>query len=61
VDQYQQWLSHYDLPVCSAVMPDGAVCGEPLLKVERPSDYTPGESDCCPAHRPQYARSHTAG
>lgn len=61
VDQYQQWLSHYDLPVCSAVMPDGAVCGEPLLKVERPSDYIPGESDCCPAHRPQYARSHTAG
>jgi hypothetical protein len=49
--QYQQWLSHYDLPVCGAVQGDGAVCGEPLAKIERPSDFLCGESDRCAQHR----------
>jgi hypothetical protein len=58
-DQYQQWLSHYDLPVCAAETGEGAVCGEPLPKIERPADFIPGESDCCLAHRSHYARSHS--
>ena len=61
VDQYQQWLAHYDLPVCVMTLADGSVCGESLSKVERPSDFIAGESDCCPAHRAQYAHNQTAG
>jgi len=49
--QYRQWLEHYDLPVCAAALEDGSVCGEPVPKVERPSDFLGGESDCCSAHR----------
>jgi hypothetical protein len=60
LDQYLQWLNHYDLPVCAAETGEGGVCGEPLPKIERPADFIPGESDCCPAHRLHYARSHSA-
>lgn len=54
--QYRQWLEHYDLPVCGAALEDGSVCGEPVSKIERPSDFLGGESDCCPAHRLPAAR-----
>ena len=55
--QYRQWLEHYDLPVCAATLEDGSVCGEPVAKVDRPSDFLGGENDCCPAHQLPAARS----
>lgn len=50
VDQYQQWLSHHELPVCGALLPDGSICGEPIDKVERPNLFLAGISDRCTAH-----------
>ncbi len=49
-DQYQRWLSHYDLPVCSATLADGSICGEPLPKIERPGDFLCEESERCGQH-----------
>ncbi|MET0378103.1 MAG: hypothetical protein ABW049_03850, partial [Spongiibacteraceae bacterium] len=49
-EQYQRWLSHYDLPVCGAALADGSICGEPLPKVERPGDFLCEESDRCGQH-----------
>jgi len=50
-EHYRQWLSHHELPVCMATRADGAVCGQPLPKVERPGGFLPGVSDRCAAHR----------
>jgi hypothetical protein len=49
--QYQEWLSHHELPVCTAVLPDGSMCGELVGKVERPNRFLPGHSDRCADHR----------
>jgi hypothetical protein len=54
LDQYQQWLSHHELPVCRAPQADGSVCGEPIDKVERPSQFIAGLSDRCQQHAEQY-------
>jgi len=48
--QYQQWLRHHELPVCSAVHDDGTLCGALLEKIERPSQFLAGSSDRCAAH-----------
>lgn len=50
VEQYQQWLAHHELPVCSALDKDGNLCGELLQKVERPNEFMVGNSDRCPHH-----------
>ncbi|WP_339669674.1 hypothetical protein [Dasania marina] len=51
VDQslYEQWLAHYQLPVCRHKV-DDSVCGEPITKVERPADFIPNDSDRCSQH-----------
>lgn len=51
VDQslYEQWLAHYQLPVCRHEVGD-SVCGEPIAKVERPADFIPNDSDRCSQH-----------
>ncbi len=51
VEQYQQWLAHHELPVCSVRDDSGNLCGELVDKVERPSQFLPGNSDCCTRHR----------
>ena len=50
VEQYQQWLAHHELPVCTAVDKDGDLCSELLEKVERPNQFLPGSSDRCVHH-----------
>lgn len=50
-EQYQGWLTHFELPVCTAVTDDGAICGEPVAKVERPNQFMPMVSDRCKRHR----------
>lgn len=47
---YQRWLSHHELPVCTAPNADGTMCGELLAKIERPSEFLPGSSDRCARH-----------
>ncbi|MDB6063093.1 MAG: hypothetical protein JWM78_3196 [Verrucomicrobiaceae bacterium] len=49
--QYQEWLNHYELPVCAATKADGARCGELVEKIERPHQFLPGRSDRCAIHR----------
>ena len=49
--QYQQWLSHHELPVCTALAADGGMCGDLVDKVDRPSEFLSGRSDRCDAHR----------
>lgn len=49
--QYQDWLNHHELPVCSALLSDGSMCGELVDKVERPSRFLSGYSDRCSTHR----------
>lgn len=49
--QYQQWLSHYELPTCIAVDEEGDRCDEPLARITRPNEFMPGGSDRCLRHR----------
>lgn len=49
--QYQDWLSHHELPVCTHAAADGAICGELIDKIERPSQFLCGHSDRCAEHR----------
>ena len=51
IEQYRQWLSHHELPVCTALDEHGNLCGELLDKVERPNEFLSGNSDRCPRHR----------
>lgn len=46
---YEQWLTHYQLPVCQHEV-DDSICGEPIDKVERPSDFIPNDSNRCSKH-----------
>ncbi len=48
--KYEQWLSHFELPVCTYTDDDGAICGEPISKVDSPAHFISGESDYCDEH-----------
>ncbi len=48
--QYQNWLAHYQSPVCQALADNGQCCGEALERVAVPSDFYAGESDRCAQH-----------
>lgn len=50
LELYQQWKAHHELPVCNHIMDDGTICAIPIPKVEHPSRFIPGESDCCAEH-----------
>lgn len=58
---YQQWLGHHDLPVCTAPLPGGSICGEPVDKVERPGQFQPGSSDRCMRHGPHRLAAQQQG
>lgn len=49
--QYSQWLAHYQQPSCFAQLPNGNRCNMPIDRVESPSRFVSGESDCCARHR----------
>ncbi len=51
VEQYEQWLAHHELPVCTALDSSGNLCGELVKKIDRPNEFLAGSSDCCAAHR----------
>lgn len=50
---YQNWLAHYELPVCNHADEHGHRCGLPVGKVSRPGHFVAGESDRCTRHSPQ--------
>lgn len=52
-EQYGQWVQHYQQPTCVAILPSGERCNMPLDKVEAPSRFSIGESNCCARHRAQ--------
>lgn len=49
--QYRQWLSHYQQPTCEASLPSGARCAIPIDRVETPSRFIIGDSNCCARHK----------
>lgn len=44
-DHYKAWLKHYEQPVCQ-VQVNGNACGKRVVRVDVPSQFKPGESDC---------------
>ena len=49
--QYRQWLGHYQQPTCEATLPSGERCAMPIDRVETPSRFVIGESNCCARHK----------
>ncbi len=50
-EQYRQWLEHYQKPACVAALSSGERCAMPLDKIDAPSRFVIGESNCCARHR----------
>lgn len=46
---YHQWFTHFRLPVCQHPEED-SICGEPIIKVDRPINFIPNDSDRCARH-----------
>jgi hypothetical protein len=49
-EHYRQWLLHYQQPTCEALLSSGNACSFPLERVETPSRFVFGESNCCSRH-----------
>lgn len=58
-EHYRAWLEHYRQPACAARLSSGERCAIPLDRIETPSRFVPGQSDCCARH--QAGRPHAAG
>ena len=52
-EQYRQWVQHYQQPSCVAVLSNGERCDMPLDRVDSPSRFVIGLSNCCARHRTQ--------
>ena len=50
-EQYRQWLTHYQQPTCETSLPSGERCAMPIDRVETPSRFVVGESNCCARHK----------
>ena len=48
---YQAWLGHHERPVCRHLKSDGLYCDLPVHRVDSPTAFVVGESDCCSQHR----------
>lgn len=48
---YREWLNHYENPVCQHTHDDGQRCGQPLMRISQPSEFSAGVDDRCEAHR----------
>jgi hypothetical protein len=48
---YREWLAHYQNASCSALLPSGERCGMPLDRVDVPSRFVMGHSNCCARHK----------
>jgi hypothetical protein len=50
-EQYRHWLAHYQQPSCEALLPSGERCAIPIDRIDTPSRFAPGESNCCTRHK----------
>ncbi|MES2817658.1 MAG: chromosome partitioning protein ParA [Pseudomonadota bacterium] len=49
--QYRQWLTHYQQPSCETPLPSGERCAMPIDRIDTPSRFVVGESNCCARHK----------
>ncbi len=49
--QYSQWLAHYQQSSCEAKLPSGERCSMPIDRVDTPSRFVIGDSNCCARHK----------
>lgn len=47
---YEQWLQHYELPVCNHKIAGGNICGQPVEKIDKPTQFIANKSDRCSTH-----------
>ncbi len=55
---YNAWLEHYHVPVCRDVDSEGNLCGEDIDRIESPTEFVVGESDCCFKHSKKTKAPH---
>lgn len=48
---YCAWLDHYYSPTCQKQLDDGQLCDNSVVRLEDPSQFIIGESNCCSEHR----------
>ncbi|KAF1067715.1 MAG: hypothetical protein GAK45_01589 [Pseudomonas citronellolis] len=48
---YRQWLQHYQRPACEGLLSSGERCALPVDRIDSPSRFVPGDSDCCARHK----------
>ena len=48
---YRVWLDHFYTPACQTELDNGELCDKPVRRLDDPSQFIIGESDCCPEHR----------
>jgi hypothetical protein len=58
--QYRHWLAHYQQPTCEASLASGGRCAIPIDRVDTPSRFTLGDSNCCTRHKTS-SRLRTVG
>lgn len=49
--QYRHWLAHYQQPNCEVLLPSGERCAMPIDRVDTPSRFVLGETNCCARHK----------
>ncbi|WP_323751107.1 DNA repair protein [Marinobacter sp.] len=49
---YEEWLGHYENPLCAHKTEAGQSCGEPIVRVTQPAEFKAGVDDRCDAHKP---------
>ncbi|MET1078417.1 MAG: chromosome partitioning protein ParA [Pseudomonas sp.] len=57
--QYRQWLMHYQQPSCEAPLPSGERCAMPIDRIDNPSRFVVGDSNCCARHKASASRLRT--
>ncbi|MDO9616712.1 MAG: chromosome partitioning protein ParA [Pseudomonas sp.] len=50
-EQYRHWLAHYQQPSCEALLSSGERCAIPIDRIDTPSRFALGESNCCARHK----------
>lgn len=48
---YCSWLAHYQQPSCEGLLNSGERCAMPLDRVDTPSRFVAGDSNCCARHK----------
>lgn len=49
--QYQAWLEHYQMPICTHTDEEGNMCGANIERIENPADFILNETNLCLEHQ----------